>query len=86
MLRPEPPLTSGAYCVLLVGSVWKLRPTPGTVAARFANWRPFSGMLSIRFTSTTAPTDDAVVWISGVAPVTFTVSASCATFNGKSTF
>ena len=38
----------------------------------------------MRFTSTTAPTDDAVVWMSGVAPVTFTVSASCATFSGKS--
>ena len=76
---------SGAYCVLLVGSLWKPRPTPGTVAARFANCRPLSGRLSMRLTSTTAPTADAVVWISGEAPVTLTVSASCATFSGKST-
>ena len=33
----------------------------------------------------TAPTPDAVVWISGEAPVTLTVSASWATFIGKST-
>jgi hypothetical protein len=71
--------------VLLVGSLWKLRPTPGTVAARLANCRPLSGRLSMRFTSTTAPTPDAVVWMRGEAPVTLTVSASAATFIGKST-
>ena len=38
----------------------------------------------MRLISTTAPTDDAVVSISGVAPVTLTVSASAATFSGKS--
>ena len=39
----------------------------------------------MRFTSTTAPTPDAVVWMSGEAPVTLTVSASAATFIAKST-
>ena len=34
--------------------------------------------------STTPPTDEAVVSISGVAPVTLTVSASAATFSVKS--
>jgi hypothetical protein len=39
----------------------------------------------MRLTSMFAPTDDEVVKISGVAPVTFTVSASAATCIGKST-
>ena len=34
-----PMINGGAYCVLLVGSLWKPRPTPGTVAARLANCR-----------------------------------------------
>ena len=80
-----PPLICGEYWLLLVGSVWKPRPTPGMVAARFANCRPLSGMLSIRFGSTKPPTDDEVVSTSGDDPVTLTVSANAATFNGKST-
>ena len=71
----------GAYCVLLVGSEWKPRPTPGIVAARFANCRPLSGRLSIRLMSTTPPTDEEDVSISGVSPVTVTVSETFATFN-----
>ena len=74
-LRPLPPAICGEYCVLLVGSEWKPRPTPGIVAARLANCRPLSGRLSMLVTSTTPPTDEAVVSISGVSPVTLTVSA-----------
>ena len=71
--------------MLLVGSLWKPRPTPGMVAARFANCRPLSGRLSIVLGSTIPPTDEAVVSISGDAPVTFTVSATEATLSAKST-
>ena len=85
MLRPLPPLICGEYCVLLVGSEWKPRPTPGIVAARFANCRPLSGIDSIRPTSTTPPTAEEVVSISGASPVTVTVSATFATVRPKST-
>ena len=78
MLRPLPPLICGEYCVLLVGSEWNPMPTPGTVAARFANWRPLSGSRSIRVRSTTWPIDEDVVGMSGVSPTTVTVSATCA--------
>ncbi len=50
------------------------------VIAALANCRPLSGMLSIRSTSTTPPTDDEVRSMSGVSPRTSTASASDATF------
>jgi hypothetical protein len=46
---------------------------------RLANCRPLSGRFSMRATSTTPPTDDAVVSISGVSPVTVIVSLTFAT-------
>jgi hypothetical protein len=73
-----PPLICGAYSVALVGSEWKPMPTPGTVAARLANCRPLSGSRSMRVKSTTCPTDEDVVAITGVFPTTVTVSATCA--------
>ena len=86
MLRPFPPPTCGAYWVLLVGSEWKPSPTPGIVAARLANCRPLSGMLSMRRTSTTPPTAELAVWIMGVSPETLIVSDTVATssFSGMS--
>ena len=56
--------------MLFVGSEWKPSPTPGIVAARLANCRPLSGRFSIRAMSTTPPTDDERVSMSGVPPVT----------------
>jgi hypothetical protein len=79
-----PPAICGEYCELLVGSLWKPRPTPGIVAARFANCRPFSGRLSIFDVSTTPPTEELLVWISGDSAVTCTLSATPASF--RSTF
>jgi hypothetical protein len=75
-----PPAICGENCVFFVGSLWKPRPTPGIVIARFANCRPFSGRFSIRCTSTTPPTDEVLVWMSGVSAVTLTFSDSPATF------
>ena len=66
--------------MLLVGSEWKPSATPGIVIAALANCRPFSGRFSIRWTSTTPPTDDDPVWISGVSPETVIVSCTDASF------
>ncbi len=75
MFRPLPPLICGAYCAVFDESVWVARPTPGTVAARFANWRPFSGNPSMRARSTTWLTADERGETSGTAADTVTVSA-----------
>ena len=45
---------------------------------RFANCRPLSGRLSSRLTSTTPPTDDEEVWMSGVSARTVIVSDTAA--------
>ena len=67
--------------MLLVGSEWKPRPTPGIVAARLANWRPLSGRFSIRLMSTTPPTDELRRLDQRRSrAVTLTLSATPATF------
>src|SRR5688572_33256376 len=50
-----------------------------TVAARLANWRPFSGRLSTRVVSTTWLIVEDVTDTTGACAVTVTVSANCAT-------
>jgi len=70
--------------VLLVGSVWNPRPTPGMVTARLANCRPLSGIDSMRPVSTTPPTAELLVSISGVSPVTVMVSDTDASLSDTS--
>ncbi len=84
MFRPLPPLICGEYRVLFVGSERYPRPTPGIVTARLANCRPLSGIDSMRPVSTTPPTAELLVSISGVSPVTVTVSDTVASFSDTS--
>jgi len=79
MLRPPPPATWGANCVDLVGSVWKLRLTPGTRAARFANCRPLRGRFSIWVPVISSPTPDCLTSTSGASATTVTSSVLAAT-------
>ena len=84
MLRPLPPFTWGAYWVVLVGSEWKPRLTPGTRAARFPNCRPFRGRFSIWAVATTSPTPELLVSMSGASARTEISSVLVATFMRKS--
>ena len=74
MLRPPPPLTWGANWVLLVGSVWNPRLTPGTRPARLPIWRPFSGRFSIWLPVMISPTPVSFWSMSGASARTVSSS------------
>jgi hypothetical protein len=70
--------------VLLVGSVWKPRLTPGTRAARLPNWRPFRGRFSIWVPVTTSPTPEDFVSMRDDSAVTVSASVMVATLRRNS--